>query len=840
MEVSGGCIAPEFVYRISTAEEWGELQKNGSSSGGDFDKSSGFIHLSNIDQVMGTLQSFFQGREGLYLLQLDTAKLGEGLVYEAVDESNTFPHFYGPCRSFVPLPLEAVSKAEKLELRDELRFGTFVSHGAVRLSRRGGCANMERYSGSERQTAETYVIHSTYLNQHLVAAPPLEETVIMDNSVGTELVVDQGPYYPAVSNYYGYYCTGFESPSEWEDHYRFFGLDGLDPQYTGLQTEGLPYVYYPPSYGYADSPYNPYNPYIPGAVVALDSPFVGPQQYYGAPPAYQHPVSSPGYVPVLVQPTADVLPNSAVEATVLSGVSSAGGPSGTGVKHIIPPNSAVTVACPTSSGSDQRTHSASNIIIPPSKISGVAQVKSASTKQPSSYADATTSRISISTSSHVNQNRSVLTSNKPAENFGFGRATMHNPLKAPLPVNNGFDFGTDANGWAAVHNLRSVGADAFGEQNRGPRTSRLKNKWSTSIALKEYSTNMVGSNAQASILIYADQYNKEDFPVHYPNAKFFVIKSYSEDDVHKSIKYGVWSSTPAGNKKLDAAFDDARRVDCGEPGKCPVFLFFSVNASGQFCGVAEMMGPVDYEKDMDFWQQDKWSGSFPVKWHIVKDVPNSSFRHVILENNENKPVTNSRDTQEIWFSPGTEMLKIFKNYSSKTSLLDDFMYYEERQKIRQEEKLRLLKSYESSFFVPSFVPVSKANVTISQPLKRNENLPKQNEKNILEKKSLTVGDQTIDKQDVQDSSLSRQEKVNEVAEESKVVSSIVKKINSLSIDSLEGSVTRVSEPVSTGCPVDVVTVGSMPVRVNGFNDSNHGILTIGTISIDPKSVRIDK
>jgi hypothetical protein len=60
-----------------------------------------------------------------------------------------------------------------------------------------------------------------------------------------------------------------------------------------------------------------------------------------------------------------------------------------------------------------------------------------------------------------------------------------------------------------------------------------------------------------------------------------------------------------------------------------------------------MIGPVDLHRDMDFWQQDKWSGSFLVKWHIIKDIPNSSFRHIILENNENKPVTNSRDTQEV-------------------------------------------------------------------------------------------------------------------------------------------------------------------------------------------------
>ena len=60
-----------------------------------------------------------------------------------------------------------------------------------------------------------------------------------------------------------------------------------------------------------------------------------------------------------------------------------------------------------------------------------------------------------------------------------------------------------------------------------------------------------------------------------------------------------------------------------------------------------MIGPVDFEKSVDYWQQDKWNGQFPVKWHIIKDVPNSQFRHIILENNDNKPVTNSRDTQEV-------------------------------------------------------------------------------------------------------------------------------------------------------------------------------------------------
>ncbi|CAH8355277.1 unnamed protein product [Eruca vesicaria subsp. sativa] len=192
----------------------------------------------------------------------------------------------------------------------------------------------------------------------------------------------------------------------------------------------------------------------------------------------------------------------------------------------------------------------------------------------------------------------------------------------------------------------------------------------------------------AGSMIKRDQYNLPSFQTKYEEAMFFVIKSYSEDDVHKSIKYNVWSSTFNGNKKLDSAYQDSQKKIEENGGTCPVFLFFSVNASGQFCGVAEMIGRVDYEKSMEFWQQDKWTGYFPVKWHIIKDVPNPQLRHIILEYNENKPVTNSRDTQEVRLPQGNEVLDIFKNYAAKTSILDDFEFYENREKVMIQKKLR--------------------------------------------------------------------------------------------------------------------------------------------------------
>ncbi|KAK5786351.1 YTH domain family protein 2 [Gossypium arboreum] len=260
----------------------------------------------------------------------------------------------------------------------------------------------------------------------------------------------------------------------------------------------------------------------------------------------------------------------------------------------------------------------------------------------------------------------------------------------------GYDARKKGLGWYNVGNNKSrfrgygkENIDGFNELNKGPRVKGYKNKdgsGNATLAVKDQNLPLIKSNDEDIVSLVPDteQYNREDFPESYSDGMFFVIKSYSEDDVHKSIKYNVWASTSNGNKKLDAAFREAKE----KPDGCPVFLLFSVNTSGQFVGLAEMVGPVDFNKTVEYWQQDKWTGCFPVKWHIVKDVPNASLRHITLKNNENKPVTNSRDTQEVNFEQGIQILKIFKDHSSKTCILDDFEFYETRQKIIQEKKAK--------------------------------------------------------------------------------------------------------------------------------------------------------
>ncbi|KAM3693006.1 hypothetical protein ACJW31_08G132500 [Castanea mollissima] len=276
--------------------------------------------------------------------------------------------------------------------------------------------------------------------------------------------------------------------------------------------------------------------------------------------------------------------------------------------------------------------------------------------------------------------------------FGYNSYDPQTYRRGYLAVDPKYKQRGQVNGYVGYAN----DVDCLNELKKGPRGGKgfkNQNESVPTVLAEGQNLSSIETNGEEkdkmSEMPDQEQFNREDFPGDCTNAKFFIIKSYSEDDVHKSIKYNVWASTPNGNKKLQAAYQEAG---------CPVFLLFSVNTSGQFVGLAEMVGPVDFDKNVEYWQQDKWKGCFPVKWHIVKDIPNSLLKHIALENNDNKPVTNSRDTQEVKLEQGLKMIAIFKEHPSKSSILDDFGFYEDRQKKIQEMKTKqkkfLIKEWE--------------------------------------------------------------------------------------------------------------------------------------------------
>lgn len=160
-------------------------------------------------------------------------------------------------------------------------------------------------------------------------------------------------------------------------------------------------------------------------------------------------------------------------------------------------------------------------------------------------------------------------------------------------------------------------------------------------------------------------------------SEFFVVKSFNEEHVFLSMKLGVWTSTDVGNVKLDEAFE---RCACALPDR-KVFLFFSVNASKRFCGVAEMCSRVKFDSQSPAWsrrnrQRCKLEEEFEVKWLIVKDIPNHCLREAGIVNSDGQSVVQSRDTQEIHPQQGGVLLRYFSSFQADTSLLDDFHFYE--------------------------------------------------------------------------------------------------------------------------------------------------------------------
>uniref|UniRef100_A0A7N0T6Y9 YTH domain-containing family protein n=2 Tax=Kalanchoe fedtschenkoi TaxID=63787 RepID=A0A7N0T6Y9_KALFE len=673
---------------------------------------------------------------------------------------------------------------------------------------------MEMYDTSEHGNAETYMIQGSQ-STPLSTASLIEHIETMYNEGAPEFVVDHGMYYPTTASY-GYYCTGFESPGDWGDQHRVFTVDGPDVQYQGAEIENLPYVYYTPSYGYAQSPYNPYNPYIPGAVVGLDGSFAGPQQYITN-PQYQDCVPSSYYPLANGQCRPEALLNTPSKPLVHNDSTLGNRP-----KSHLPKNNLSSSSAPfTMIASESPLNHPKHF----PKVTDGTRANSRPS-QPSAYG-----RSNYGSTPTVDK---VLNSRGPSHN---------NQLIGAVPAVS------DPAATGPVSDEQSAAEKSVPElnQDRGygvkitPTVSNDENSKdfnvSNKLIVKAYTSRISNADAEGNITIHTDQYNKEDLPVDYVNAKFFVIKSYSEDDVHKSIKYNVWSSTPNGNKKLSNAYEDAQSLSGGIPGGCPLFLFFSVNASGQFCGVAEMVGRVDFNRDMDFWQQDKWSGSFPVKWHIIKDVPNSNFRHITLANNENKPVTNSRDTQEISFTPGLEMLKIFKNHKLKTSVLDDFMYYESRQKVIREGRTKLLtKTNGTPVCGPALEPPWEENGVVECPSAENE-------KTTSIKPTVLVVAQSVSENDIKMvPSSTTGDGINVIGEqnESEVTGEIVSTlmIGSLAIESKGAELKARNGPpaIVHPKPVETVTIDSLHVKVNGLSGFA-GPLTFGSLPADIKGFK---
>lgn len=100
-----------WIYKIVTDAEWRAFEDAGRFDGSALDRSDGYIHFSTMDQVADTLAKHYAGREGLWLLAIESDRLDDAaLRYEAARGGQLFPHLYDA------LGLDAVSRQWPLTL----------------------------------------------------------------------------------------------------------------------------------------------------------------------------------------------------------------------------------------------------------------------------------------------------------------------------------------------------------------------------------------------------------------------------------------------------------------------------------------------------------------------------------------------------------------------------------------------------------------------------------------------------------------------------------------------------------------------------------------------------
>eukprot|EP00026_Physarum_polycephalum_P002022 Phypoly_transcript_02026.p1 GENE.Phypoly_transcript_02026~~Phypoly_transcript_02026.p1 ORF type:complete len:596 (+),score=148.30 Phypoly_transcript_02026:118-1905(+) len=142
------------------------------------------------------------------------------------------------------------------------------------------------------------------------------------------------------------------------------------------------------------------------------------------------------------------------------------------------------------------------------------------------------------------------------------------------------------------------------------------------------------------------------------SARFFVMKSFSENHLKISSQKGIWATQHHNESKLNDAF---RKSD--------VVLVFSVNESRHFQGYAQMTSPIGgYKYGSNVWTDSKdgaWGNSFSVKWLQLYDLPFTETVHIRNPLNDDKPVKVSRDGQELDEETAIALCTLIDNGAAK-------------------------------------------------------------------------------------------------------------------------------------------------------------------------------
>jgi beta-hydroxylase len=96
-------MTPAIAFKILTADQWAQFERDGVFHGAPVDLADGYIHLSTAEQLSGTVAKHFAGQSGLHIAAVDLTALGDAVRWEPSRGGHLFPHLYSQ------IPLAAVS-----------------------------------------------------------------------------------------------------------------------------------------------------------------------------------------------------------------------------------------------------------------------------------------------------------------------------------------------------------------------------------------------------------------------------------------------------------------------------------------------------------------------------------------------------------------------------------------------------------------------------------------------------------------------------------------------------------------------------------------------------------
>jgi uncharacterized protein (DUF952 family) len=98
-----------IAYKVMSATELEQMQRDGVFRGTQADMADGYIHLSCGSQLAVTLERHFSGVSDLVLAAVDLSLLGDAVRWEPSRDGQLFPHIYGV------LTIDAVVSAAPLQ-----------------------------------------------------------------------------------------------------------------------------------------------------------------------------------------------------------------------------------------------------------------------------------------------------------------------------------------------------------------------------------------------------------------------------------------------------------------------------------------------------------------------------------------------------------------------------------------------------------------------------------------------------------------------------------------------------------------------------------------------------